>query len=118
MGDATVMEHLLAATDADLVSFEMDVGWVTAACVSPLDLIAAHPGRFRQAHVKVLLAAPPDTSLDQTPADVGAGLIDWPSLLPELKTNGVAEFYVEREPPFTDDPMAAVKRNHDYVARM
>jgi sugar phosphate isomerase/epimerase len=78
----TGMDILLKGTDPSLVTFEMDVGWVTAAGHDPFALLKKHPaslhpdarqghqghdqGQFRPA---------------QDPTEVGSGMIAWPKLL-------------------------------------
>jgi len=90
----------------------MDVGWVSAAGASPLALLDTHPGRFRQDHIKnILLSTRASTRLEQDPADVGDGGIDWPA----LRGRGVREFYIKREPPFASHTITAVAYSYRYL---
>ena len=51
-------EILLRRTDPELVEFELDVGWVTAAGHDPLALLRDYPGRYRLMHVRDIRADP------------------------------------------------------------
>src|SRR5262245_5447874 len=52
----TGFEVLMRETQPDLVSFEMDAGWVAAAGVDPAALLRKHVHRFYQMHVKDIRA--------------------------------------------------------------
>lgn len=119
LGDTTGMDILLKGTDPNLVTFEMDVGWVTAAGQDPFALLKAHPHRFTQMHVKDIKASTkPNFVLQQDPTEVGAGMIPWPKLLPAAYDAGVRGFYVEQEPPFAHSRLESAKISFDYLAKV
>jgi len=119
LGDTTGMEILLKGTDPNLVTFEMDVGWVTAAGKDPFALLKAHPHRFTQMHVKDIKASTrPNFVLQQDPTEVGSGMIPWPKLLPAAYAAGVRGFYVEQEPPFAHSRLDSAKISFDYLAKV
>jgi len=119
LGGTNGMEILLKGTDPALVTFEMDVGWVTAAGHDPFALLKAHPGRFTQMHVKdVKATTKPNFDLRQDPTEVGAGIIDWPRLLPAAYDAGIRGFYVEQEPPFAHSRLESARISFDYLARV
>ncbi|MDR7116161.1 sugar phosphate isomerase/epimerase [Caulobacter sp. BE254] len=119
LGDTTGMDILLKGTDPNLVTFEMDVGWVTAAGQDPFALLKAHPHRFTQMHVKDIKASTkPNFVLQQDPTEVGAGMIPWPKLLPAAYEAGVRGFYVEQEPPFAHSRLESAKISFDYLAKV
>jgi sugar phosphate isomerase/epimerase len=102
LGQGTALDLLLRETDPALVQFEMDAGWVVAAGADPMALLKAHPGRFRMMHVKdVAKGVEPNFAFRVQTTAVGAGIIDWKRLLPAAYAEGVGEFFVEHEPPFT-----------------
>ncbi|MFI4965985.1 MAG: sugar phosphate isomerase/epimerase family protein [Caulobacterales bacterium] len=112
----TGLEILLKATDPARVRFEMDVGWVVAAGHDPFALLKAHPGRFRQMHVKDVKATTrPNFAFQQDPTEVGSGVIDWKGLLPAAYAAGVYDFFVEQEPPFERPRIASAKISFDYL---
>jgi sugar phosphate isomerase/epimerase len=119
LGETTGMEILLKGTDPNLVTFEMDVGWVTAAGKDPFALLKAHPHRFTQMHVKDIKATTKaNFELRQDPTEVGSGMIPWPKLLPAAYDAGVRGFYVEQEPPFAHSRLDSAKISFDYLAKV
>lgn len=113
------LEILLKNTDPSLVSFEMDVGWVTAAGLDPVALLRAHPGRFRQMHLKeVAQATVPNTVMNIVAAPIGKGVIDWPKLLTAARAAGIEHFYVEQDPPFAIPRMQMIADAYSYLAQV
>jgi sugar phosphate isomerase/epimerase len=119
LGNTTGMDILLKGTDPSLVTFEMDVGWVTAAGHDPFAMLKAHPGRFTQMHVKDIKATTKaNFELKQDPTEVGSGMIDWKKLLPAAYAAGVRGFYYEQEPPFAHARLESAKISYDYLAKV
>jgi sugar phosphate isomerase/epimerase len=117
VGSTTGLEILLANTDPALVTFEMDIGWVAAAGADPQALLTKHKGRFSLMHIKDIKAdTKPNFALQMDPAEIGAGKLAWKTLLPAAYAEGVRNFYVEQEPPFTRPRIEAAKISHDYLA--
>lgn len=113
----TGLAILLAETDPELVSFEMDVGWVAAAGVDPVPLLKAQPHRFRMMHVKDIKAdTQANFALQQDPTEVGSGELKWPMLLDVAWASGVRRFFVEQEPPFARDRFEAIAISAKYLA--
>jgi sugar phosphate isomerase/epimerase len=118
-GATNGLEILLKGTDPALVQFEMDVGWVVAAGHDPFALLKAHPGRFRQMHVKdVLATTKPNFAFQQDPTEVGSGIIDWKALLPAAYAHGVRDFFVEQEPPFAHPRIESARISFDYLDKV
>jgi len=116
-GESTGYELLLEHTDPARVSFELDVGWARAAGLDPAALLRRYPQRFRWLHLKDLAATTPvNTSFQFHPADLGRGLIDWPELLRTARELGIDDLVVEREPPFTEPPLATLEAHWRYLS--
>ena len=112
----TGMEYLLKNTDPKLVHFEMDVGWGVAAGQDPFALMKGHPGRFKQMHVKdVLATTKPNFVFQQDPTEIGSGMIDWKKLLPAAYAAGIRDFFVEQEAPFAKPRLESIKVSFDYL---
>ncbi len=47
-----LLDYVIENTDPNLVSFELDCGWASAAGVNPVEYIRKHSGRFIAVHVK------------------------------------------------------------------
>lgn len=119
LGETNGMEILLKGTDPNLVTFEMDVGWVMAAGQDPFALLKAHPGRFTQMHVKdIKPTTKANFELRQDPTEVGSGMIDWKKLLPAAYDAGIRGFYYEQEPPFAHARLESAKISYDYLAKV
>ena len=99
---------LLAGAQKDLVFFEMDTCWVSAAGFDPKAYCANYPGRFRLAHIKDYLDQR-DEKGRVTQTDVGKGAMDFPALIPALEANGTEYMIIEQE--------GGVGESIDYVAR-
>lgn len=118
-GELSGLEILLANTDPKLVSFEMDVGWVIAAGFDPVALLNAHSGRFTQVHVKeVAKDTAPNTLMRITAAPMGTGKADWPRILGAASANGIRNFYVEQDPPFSTSRPQMIAEAYSYLSRV
>jgi sugar phosphate isomerase/epimerase len=104
---------LLAETDPALVSFEMDIYWVTMAGGDPRAYFRQYPTRFSMVHVKDS-AGPPNHA--QT--DVGSGTINFASILglDADQKHSVKHAFVEHDQP--PDPMAFAKKSFDYLSKL
>ncbi len=104
------MNVLLAETDPKLVTFELDLYWVTKGGQNPVDFIKKHPGRFELFHVKDMA-----NSDDQFFAPVGTGRIDFKSIFGVKDTAGMKMFFVEQD-RFKDlDPFESVEMSFNYL---
>jgi sugar phosphate isomerase/epimerase len=100
----TVFDVLVRETKPELVCYEMDVFWVYHAGQDPAKLLAKYPDRWRLMHVKDMRkGAPHNFSTGSAPATdnvaVGAGQIDWPTVLRTAERIGVQHYFLEDETP-------------------
>lgn len=113
------LDILITETDRAHVSFEMDIGWVAAAGMDPIELLARYPGRFRHAHVKDIEAGTPaNFELNISSCAVGAGLIPWQSVIPAAYAAGIRDFYVELEQPFHVPPIQSITESFSFLASL
>jgi sugar phosphate isomerase/epimerase len=110
-GNGTFLDLLIARTDPQLVSFEMDVYWVTKAGGDPLALMAKYPGRFPLLHLKDA-SAPPERRI----VDVGSGTIDWRAVLRTARSQGLQHAFVEHDQP--TDPLASARASFTYLSTL
>lgn len=101
---------LLQHTDPALVQFEMDLYWTVKAGADPQAYFRAHPTRFPLLHVKDS-AGPPD----HAQVDVGAGTIDFASILrlDASQKGAVRHAFIEHDKPA--DPMAFAARSFAFL---
>ena len=111
VGDVVPFDLLLAETDPALVSFQMDIYWLVRAGHDPAEYFTRHPGRFTMVHAKDS-AGPPAHRM----VDVGAGTIDFATLLPRAVAGGVKHIFVEHDQP--SDPMASITASYQHLAKL
>jgi sugar phosphate isomerase/epimerase len=100
------LEILIENTDPELVTFQLDVYWVTNAGADPITLINKYPGRFSSFHIKDA-----NDSLQQT--TVGTGIIDFKSILGSQDVSKYTHYFVEDER--ADNPLDNLQADFDYV---
>ncbi|HWU03145.1 MAG TPA: sugar phosphate isomerase/epimerase [Novosphingobium sp.] len=117
-GGTTGWNVLLGELDPKLVFLELDLGWVAAGGHDPAAELKRLAGRVKMVHLKDIKASTKTNySLEQDPAEVGLGKLDWHRILPACVAAGVQHYFVEQEAPFTRDRFASMKLSHDYLAR-
>lgn len=116
IGTTTGWDILVRETEAALVHFEIDVGWIATAGLDPASFLRRHRGRVQELHVKDVAAGnTPNFALSMKPAEVGSGVLDWAKILPAAYVAGVRHFYVEQEPPFTMPRIEAARKSYDFL---
>ena len=100
---------LLCETQSDLVCFELDLYWCAVMGCQPLTLFEQHPGRFPLLHLK-------DMNETGGMTDVGAGGVDFASVLAHSALAGVEHAYVERDD--AGDPLATFRNSIAYLATL
>lgn len=111
VGDQVLYDLLLAKTDAALVKFELDLGWVVAAGKNPVDYFKKYSGRFSQWHLKDMNVA------KQISTEFGKGALKIEEVLKFKKESGVEHIYVEQE-KYEKSPMESMVHNMKYLARL
>ena len=97
----TGYDILTSQTDASLVKLELDLYWAVKAGHDPLAIMKQHAGRVVCCHVKDAGPAP-----ERTMRDVGAGTIDFKTLLAAGRGYGLRHWFIEHDQPA--DPLASV----------
>lgn len=94
LGDRTLLDLLLDASDPAVVDLELDCYWAFKAGHDPLAMLRRHPDRIALLHLKDS-AGPPTHRM----VDVGAGVIDWRAVLDEATARRVRHVFVEHDEP-------------------
>ncbi|NOR75342.1 MAG: TIM barrel protein [Draconibacterium sp.] len=110
MDGQTGMDVLINETDPKLVTFELDLYWVTKGGANPVDFIKKHPGRFEVLHMKDMVK-----SDDMFFAPVGSGRIDFESIFAVKETAGMKMFFVEQDRFKELDPFESVEMSFNYL---
>jgi len=98
---------LLENTDPKLVTFELDIAWITAAGKDPIAYFRKYPGRFQVWHMK-------DLSPEKQDATLGEGIIDFKPILAEAKTAGMKYWFLEQDNCRTHTPMESIAISRSY----
>jgi sugar phosphate isomerase/epimerase len=94
--------------EAPELLWQMDIAWLVRAGEDPLAWLARYAGRIVSCHVKDI--APPGATADEDGwADVGHGVLDWPTLLPAIRAAGARHFVLEHDRPA--DPARFARRS-------
>ncbi len=110
MEDQIPFDLLLNETDPSLVTFELDLYWITRGGFDPIDYFKKFPGRFQLWHVKDMVKTD-----DMFFAPVGSGRMDFARIFAEKETAGMEYFFVEQD-SFKDlDPMESVELSFNYL---
>ena len=116
-GGVTAFDELLRRTEPDLVTIELDCGWVKVAGLDPAEFIARHESRVGLLHVKDVKAGPaPSTRFGPAVpfAEVGRGSIEWSRVFEAARKAGVRRYYVEQDTT-ERPPLEAIKISRDYL---
>lgn len=84
-------DMFLSEISADLMKFELDLGWATKSGTDPVELFKKHPGRFPLWHVKDL------SRITQKPVEIGTGYVDLKRVFDAAESAGMQYFFVEQD---------------------
>lgn len=107
------LDLLLERVPAEHMDFQMDVYWLVVGGADPLQYIRRYPTRFTMLHVKDSAGAP-----GHIQTDVGAGVIDFRSILAldAGQRGAIQHVFVEHDDPA--DPFAFAKKSFDHLSRL
>lgn len=103
-GNGTLFDLMMAETNPKHVSYEMDVVWAVFPGQDPVALLNKYGKRWTLMHVKDLKQGVKTGALTghtdvANNVPIGAGQVDWPSLLRAAKKAGVKYYFIEDESP-------------------
>ena len=101
--NGTLMDYMIAETNPEYVSFEIDILWTFFPGEDPAKLIAKYPKRFKLMHLKDLKKGVEGNLSGGTAKEndvaLGTGQLDIPSILKAAKKAGIQHYYIEDESP-------------------
>lgn len=100
----TLLDLLMAETDAQKVRFQMDVLWIVFPGQDPVKLLEKYSGRWELMHLKDLkkgVATGGLTGKTDVANNVvlGTGQVNWPAVLSAARRHGVRYYFIEDESP-------------------
>ncbi len=101
------MDLLLDRTDLELVDWQMDIFWTVHGGADPMAELDARAGRVTSVHVK-------DRTATGDMVDVGAGVIDFRTVLARAGEQGLLHQYVEHDQP--GDAIESVRASYQALA--
>lgn len=97
LSDGSVPMQVLLE-QAPKMHWELDIGWIQRAGANPATWLQLHADRISAIHLKDLAAE--GECLDEDGwADVGHGVVDWQSLIADIKKTKASVFAVEHDNP-------------------
>src|SRR5262249_27669241 len=106
---------LLKETDAQLVKFEIDCGWMVFAGHDPVQYFKRYPQRFPMIHVKDFLRRAKG-EVEMRGAELGHGTVDYKPIFAAAVKAGLQHYFVEQEGPFARmSPLEAAKVDYEYL---
>jgi sugar phosphate isomerase/epimerase len=116
IGKTVGYDVLLQQTDPELVTFEMDCGWVAVAGYSPVEYLTKYPKRISMLHVKDFDLKKGTEHPQST--ELGRGSIDYGPIFAVAKKSGnLKHFFVEQE-DFDMPPLEAIKVDAEYMRNL
>ena len=104
-GDGTLFDVLMAETNPQDVSFELDILWAHLPGANPAQLLEKYGSRFKLMHLKDLRRGVTGDFSGKTAVEndvaLGTGQLDLPAILKAAKRAGVQHYYIEDESPNT-----------------
>ncbi|MBS0009878.1 MAG: sugar phosphate isomerase/epimerase [Bacteroidales bacterium] len=98
----------LKNTDQGLVTFQLDLAWITKSGNDPVEYFEKYPGRFELLHVK-------DLSEDKEDATLGEGTMDFKPIFAKADTAGMKYFFIEEDNCRTHTPMESIVISRNYL---
>lgn len=105
---------LMKETDANLVSYEMDIYWVITAGQDPIEWIRKYPNRFKLFHIKDRLKNAPKTEMFAS-TTVGTGSINFPPIIEQANKEGQKFYIVEQERYDGTTPLKAAQAGAAFI---
>jgi sugar phosphate isomerase/epimerase len=109
-------DELIKLTDPELVTFEMDCGWVSVAGYNPVEYLTKYPTRISMLHVKDF-----DLKKDkehQQSTELGKGTIDYRPIFEAAKKGGHIKHYFVEQEEFDMPPLEAIKLDAEYMRNL
>jgi sugar phosphate isomerase/epimerase len=109
---------LLNETDKNLVSWEMDIFWVSVSGHDPVKLLKEHGDRVKLLHLKDKARGFPTQYNEHVPKstfkEVGHGSINIPAVLAAAASTQVRHYFVEQDQT-PGDPVNSLRESYQYL---
>jgi sugar phosphate isomerase/epimerase len=106
------LDLMLRNCRADNVYSELDTYWVKHGGAEPVDYINKYAGRISILHLKDMA-----DDEEQSFAEVGSGILDWPAIDAAARAAGVQYYCVEQD-RCAGDPMDSARQSAEFVREL
>jgi sugar phosphate isomerase/epimerase len=121
VGDERLIDVLMKSTDPALVSLELDIMWARVGGFDPAKVVEQFGKRIALMHLKNVAEGTPTQYNEKVPKtafkEVGAGMIDIPSVLEAAAKAGVKHYFVEQDQT-PGDPVDSLRQSYQYLAKL
>jgi sugar phosphate isomerase/epimerase len=123
--DKTEYDVLLAETDPELVTMQIDIGWIYIAGLDPIEMFKKNPGRYELWHIKDVFGlktvnptlSPHQRTSSMAFGPVGSGQIDFRKVFANARLAGLQHFCVEQDNAASfGDSLAAARVSYEGIA--
>ncbi|WP_158941757.1 sugar phosphate isomerase/epimerase [Granulicella sp. S190] len=113
------LDEMIRLTDPELVTLELDCGWVIVGGANPVDYLHRYPTRISMLHVKDFKHTDKPASVSAPPpaAQLGQGTLDYRPVFEAAKKANIKHYFVEQE-GFDIPPLEALKIDADYMKKL
>ena len=101
------LDLLYANSDPQFVQAEIDTYWVQSAGLDPAAYIAKYKGRVPLLHIKDMADDEPKSF-----AEIGTGVLDWPSIFEAAEAGGVSAYVIEQD-ICPGDPLESLRVSYE-----
>lgn len=109
-------DEMLRLTDPELVTFEMDCGWVTVGGGDPVAYLRKYPTRISMLHIKDFKPTAQPASMVNPPpaAELGTGTVKFHPIFEAAKGAHIRHMFVEQE-GYNMPPLEALRIDAEYM---
>jgi len=108
------LDILLANTNKETVTYEMDIYWVVTAKQDPEEWLKKYKNRFHLCHIKDRIKG---STEEDASCILGKGSIDFKKILDTAKDNGMQYYIVEQERYDNSTEMDSAKADAEYLKK-
>lgn len=104
------LDLLYENSEAQFVQAELDTYWIQKGGANPTEYLKKYSGRTPLLHIK-------DMREDGDFAEIGTGVLDWPSIFAAAESGGVTAYIVEQD-TCPGNPLDSVKTSIENLKKM
>jgi sugar phosphate isomerase/epimerase len=99
---------MLKNTEPELVTFQLDIAWITGGGKDPAEYFNKYPGRFELWHIK-------DITTDGFDATLGEGTIDFKPVFDLKDVSGMKYFFIEQDRCISHSELESIDISRRYL---